>query len=96
LLTERFANVPEPNRPPYVIEAQIAGLPFSQLIEQQAVVRFDCDACSHVGRWTAAEIARRFKGRPSLTLLKVGPKLRCSACRSEWVHVARERAGAKT
>jgi hypothetical protein len=83
--------MPEPNRPSFVIEDLVAGLPFWLLIEQQAMIRFDCNACYHVGRWTAGDIERRFSGHPGLTLRKIGPKLRCSKCRSEWVHVARDR-----
>jgi hypothetical protein len=85
--------MPEPNRPAYLIEDMIAGLPFWLLVEQQTVVRFDCDACHHVGRWTPDDIERRFRSRQGLTLRQIAPRLRCSACKSEWVYVAREFRG---
>jgi hypothetical protein len=86
--------MPEPSRPPWLIEAEFAAIPIARLIDDNAVVGLVCHACRHKARWPAGELRRRFAGKPKLTFGQVAPRLRCRACRSEWVQITRERTPA--
>ncbi|HEX4184194.1 MAG TPA: hypothetical protein VHY34_13145 [Caulobacteraceae bacterium] len=81
--------MPDPNRLPWRIDDRLAGMTLGALIEQRAVIVIDCDSCPNVARWTAKDMERRFHRQRHLTLREIGPKLRCSKCRSEWVRIAR-------
>jgi hypothetical protein len=87
--------MPEPNRTPWLIDADVAGLPIAQLIARDVVLRLVCHACRHPATWDARELSRRFSARPTLTFRTLGPRLRCGRCRSEWVQVFREAANAR-
>ena len=83
--------MPEPNRPPFLIEENLDSVPFWMLIEQRAVIVFECDACHHCGTWTAETMERLFHNDRGLTLRHVAPRLRCSKpkCHSQWVRISR-------
>jgi len=81
--------MPEPSRPPWLIEPDLAAIPVMRLVEEGAAVGLTCHACRHRATWSAAELARRFGERPKLTFCELAPRLRCRDCRSEWVQVAR-------
>ena len=87
--------MPEPSRPPWLIEPDLAALPIGRLIEESAIVGLACHACGHRTIWYPGDLRRRFAGHPKLTFRQVAPRLRCRACRSEWVQVTRERAPAR-
>lgn len=82
--------MPEPSRPPWLIEPDLAAIPIERLIGESAAVGLICHACRHRAIWDPDDLRRRFGGRPKLTFREVAPRLRCRACRSEWVQVTRE------
>jgi hypothetical protein len=84
--------VPEPSRPPWLIEPDLAAVPIARLIEEGAAIGLTCHACRRRATWFPGDLGRRFAGKPKLTFTQVAPRLRCRACRSEWVQVTRERA----
>lgn len=83
--------MPEPNRAPWLIEPELEAAPFSQLIGEGAEIGLVCHACRRRVVWTALDLSHRFPGRPKLTFKALAPRLRCGACKSEWVQVARLR-----
>lgn len=89
-MTARGQTLPEPNRSPFLIEDGLAGIPFWMLVEQRAVVAFECEACHHRATWDAAAIEQRFKRHRGKTLASIARRLRCAVCRSEWVVVSRD------
>jgi hypothetical protein len=87
--------MPEPNRLPWRIEEGLAGTPLGTLIQERTVIVLDCDSCPNRVRWGAEDLERRFQRRRNLTLGEIGPRLRCSKCRSEWVRIERDHRGGK-
>jgi hypothetical protein len=81
--------MPEPNRPPCLIEPAIADVAVVRLIEQQAAIGLACHACPHRALWSTAELRQRFSRRPTLTFRQLAPRLRCGRCKSEWIEVGR-------
>ncbi len=82
--------MPEPNRPPVLIEDGLGGLPFWMLIEQRAIVVMECEACHHRREWTAETMERLFSQHRGKTLSLVADKLRCGECKSDWVWISRD------
>lgn len=82
--------MPEPNRPPWLIEPALAGVTVARLIKQDAAIGLACHACHHRTRWTAGELRRRFSPWPGVTVRDLAPRLRCSRCKSEWVEIGRD------
>jgi hypothetical protein len=83
--------MPEPSRPPWLIESELAATPIARMIEERASVGLVCHACRHRAVWNAGDLRRRFADKPKLTFREVAPRLRCRSCRSEWVQVTRVR-----
>jgi hypothetical protein len=80
--------MPEPNRPPWRVDPDIGARPARQLIERGVSVMLDCESCLHIATWGPADIARRFGGHADRSFNWLGPRLRCSHCRSEWVRIS--------
>jgi hypothetical protein len=81
--------MPEPNRPPWQVGADLDGLPIWALVADAVTVRLECESCHHAAEWRPGDLDRLFRRVPTKTLSQIGPKLRCRACRSEWVRVSR-------
>ena len=81
--------MPEPNRPPWRVDADIAHRPIRQFIERRISVVLDCESCPNVVTWTPAELGQRFGTNGDKTFDWVGPRLRCSRCKSDWVRISR-------
>lgn len=81
--------MPEPNRPPWLVDATLAGVPIGRLIDRGTAVGLLCHACRRRATWTAEDLRRRFAGRSGLTLRELAPRIRCGACKSEWIEVGR-------
>lgn len=86
--------MPEPSRPPWLIEPDLDAVPIDRLIAESAAVGLVCHACRHRVVWYSRDLRLRFGGRPTLTFRQIAPRLRCRTCRSEWVQVTRERSRA--
>lgn len=82
--------MPEPNRVPWLIEEQLGGWAVWQLCEMNVVLTIKCDACQHSARWTPADTKRRLRRHTGRPLWMIARKLRCSACRSEWLRISAE------
>lgn len=82
--------MPEPNRAPWRISDDLKDWHVWQLIEAGATLVFQCDACPHEARWPPAEIARRLGRHRGRTMIWLGPRLKCSACRSCWMRISPE------
>jgi hypothetical protein len=83
--------MPEPNRLTCLVDKELAGAPLELLIEQDAVIALECHACHHEAFWRADDLRRKFPHRAGLTFGLIGPRLRCSQCRSEWLQVVQMR-----
>ncbi len=81
--------MPEPNRPPWRIAEALSGFPISDLIDTGVTVIVECESCRHKAAWSPADLAGRFGTARDTTLNRIGPKLRCGTCRSEWVRLFR-------
>ena len=81
--------MPEPNRPPWRIADALGGSPIGDLIDSKVTVILECESCRHRAAWSAGDLARRFGKVREATLNRIAPKLRCRACRSEWVRLFR-------
>lgn len=82
--------MPEPNRLTCLVEQGLAAVPLEQLIEQGDVIALECHACHHEAFWKPDDLRRKFpRHRGGLTFGVIGPRLRCSQCRSEWLQVVR-------
>lgn len=79
--------MPEPNRAPYRIEPQLVGWAFWQLVEMRATVIIECDACHHQGVWTPEVLGRRSRLMSGKSFGWIARRLRCSACRSNWLMI---------
>jgi hypothetical protein len=53
-------------------------------------VIIECESCRHKASWSPEDLARRFDTARETTLNRIGPKLRCGRCRSEWVRLFRD------
>jgi hypothetical protein len=80
--------MPEPNRPPWRVTPDIGSRPVRELVERHISVMLDCESCPYVTVWTPADISRRFGGHTDKSFDWLGPRLRCSHCRSEWVRIS--------
>jgi transcriptional regulator GlxA family with amidase domain len=85
--------MPEPNRLPWRIDPEIAQVAFWRLIEQRITVVLECTACHHKAEWPPNELERLFRRQSGKTLAWYAHRLRCRACRSEWVSVAAKEGG---
>ncbi len=80
--------MPEPNhRPPWQMEETLGARSIRELVDGQATLTIDCDACCHRARWDPEELARRFGRKPSRSVAALARRLRCSKCRSEWIRL---------
>jgi hypothetical protein len=70
------------------VSRDIGARPARELIEHRMSVVLDCESCRHVATWTPADIGRRFGGHGDKGFGWLGPRLRCSHCRSEWVRIS--------
>jgi hypothetical protein len=81
--------MPEPNRPPWRIADALSGFPIGDLIDTGVTVIIACESCRHEAAWSPGDLARRFDKAREATLNRIGPRLRCGKCRSEWVRLSR-------
>ena len=81
--------MPEPNRPPWRIADTLSGFPVGDLIDTGVTVIIECESCRHKATWSPGDLARRFDAARDTTLNRIGRKLRCGKCQSEWVRVFR-------
>lgn len=81
--------MPEPNRPPWRIETVLSGFSIGELITTRMTVILECESCRHKATWSSEDLARRLGAARETTLDRIGPKLRCGTCRSNWVRVFR-------
>jgi hypothetical protein len=81
--------MPEPNRAPQLVEPALSSAPLARLIEQGAEIGLVCHACRHSAVWAPADLRRRFGAKPGLTFRDLAPRLRCGACKSEWIEAVR-------
>ncbi len=81
--------MPMPNRLPYWIDDAIGSQTIGRLIDDRAVIALACHGCWHETVWGAAELQVKFPGQRARVFSQVGPHLRCSKCRSEWLEAVR-------
>ena len=82
--------MPEPNhRPACRLEEGLGSARLSRLIEQRAVIAIECDNCNRRADWSADHMQRRLGQWRDKTIGQIAPRLRCSRCRSRWLHVWR-------
>jgi len=85
--------MPEPNRLPWRIDPEIAQVAFWKLVEQRVTVVVECASCNHKAEWGPAQLDRMFRRQRGKNLAWIASRLRCRACRSEWVSLAAKDGG---
>jgi hypothetical protein len=80
--------MPEPNRPPWLITAALDGVAIDTLIAKRRTLIIECDACANFSKWGPDELKRRFRRSRHHLISELGPRLRCSRCRSDWVRIS--------
>jgi hypothetical protein len=82
--------MPEPgSRPPCAIEPDLAASPICWLVEDRVTVGLQCDNCHHKGEWSPDYMARELKRWLTRPLAEIGGQIRCTRCKSNWMHVWR-------
>jgi hypothetical protein len=81
--------LPEPNRPTWRIADGLGAKTLRALAAEGVTVRLECEACSHKAEWVASDFERLFGRSSSETLDRIGPRLRCRSCKSNWVRIYR-------
>jgi len=81
--------MPEPNRSPWRVAPDLTGFPVRDSITASLSVRLVCEGCRHEARWSPEDLGRRFAKTPDTTFNRIGSRLRCSRCRSDWVMISR-------
>ena len=82
--------MPEPNhRPPYRFEDGLGSVMLWSLIEQRATIVIECDNCNRKAEWSADYMARQLGKWRNKNIRQIAPKLRCFACRSNWLRIWR-------
>lgn len=81
--------MPEPNRPPCAIEPDLAETPICWLIDDRVTVALKCDNCHHEGEWSPEHMATKLKRWLTRPLGDIRWQIRCTRCRSNWMHVWR-------
>jgi hypothetical protein len=84
--------MPEPNRPPFRIEARIEGWRLSQIAEAKLSLVVMCDACPNFRVWKPMELRRDFGRDRDLAVETIAMRLRCRHCRSAWIRVGASEA----
>jgi hypothetical protein len=81
--------VPEPNRPAWRIADGLGARTLQALVAEGVTVRVECEACYHKAEWSPGDLERMFGKFASATLDRLGPRLRCRDCKSNWVRIYR-------
>ena len=81
--------MPEPNRPPWRVADDLSGFAFRDIIAARLSVRLVGESCRHKVEWSPDDLGRRFEKTPDATFNRVGRRLRCGKCRSDWVMISR-------
>jgi hypothetical protein len=82
--------MPHPDRrPQYVVGDDLGPVHIWRLVDQRIGLRIQCDACDHATEWPPRLLQDRLRKRLGQTVFMVAAKLRCTRCRSNFIHIGR-------
>jgi len=77
------------NRPACRVSSDLVALRVWEVIDSRINVRISCDNCLHEALWTSGYMEKKLKRARGATMFRLGLRLRCGGCRSNYVHVWR-------